>query len=82
MKAADQFTVDYLLLRGWILTDQREGFYRFYTKGLYTVRTRRNYFPLEVELFKNGKLVMASAIITVGMWKTKTKKFNFNERNV
>lgn len=80
----EQFTVNYLLLRGWVeeqIDSQpvREGMYRFYTKDSYKIRTRRNMFPLEIELFKDNKLIMCSYITTVAMWKVKTKKLN--ERN-
>lgn len=80
----EQFTVDYLLLKSWVeeqIDNQtvREGMYRFYTKDSYKIRTRRNMFPLEIELFKDNKLIMCSYITTVAMWKVKTKKLN--ERN-
>ena len=72
----EQFTVDYLLLNGWVESDIKEGMYRFYTKGVYKIRTRRNMFPLEVELFKNNVLIMASYIPTVKFWKFKTRKID------
>jgi len=76
----EQFTVDYLLLNSWVESTLKEGMYRFYTKDVFKIRTRRNMFPLEIELFKNNVLIMASYIPTVGFWKFKTRKLN--ERNL
>lgn len=72
-------TVDYFLIRQWreLLYSNgepvREGLYQFYVKDNFKIRTRRNYFPLEIELFKDNVLVVASAMPTIGVWTKKTK---------
>ena len=76
MKNSEQLTVDYFLLRQWVEDPTTEGMYHFYTKGKYKIRTRRNMFPLEIELFEDNVLIMCSYITTVGVWKKKTKKLN------
>lgn len=72
-------TIDYFLLRQWKELVHpngepvREGLYQFYVKDNFKIRTRRNYFPLEIELFKDGVLVVASAMPTIAFWNKKTK---------
>jgi hypothetical protein len=72
-------TIEYFLIRNWKQQIHangepvREGLYQFYVKDNFKIRTRRNYFPLEIELFKNDKLCVASAMPTIGFWNKKTK---------
>ena len=72
-------TVDYFLLRNWKQQmysngePVREGLYQFYVKDNFKIKTRRNYFPLEIELYKDDVLCVASAMPTVSVWNKKTK---------
>jgi len=79
-------TVDYFLIRQWrelmysttvdgftVLEPVREGLYQFYVKDNFKIKTRRNYFPLEIELFKDDVLILSSAMPTIGIWNKKTK---------
>ena len=70
----EQFTVEYLMLNGWVEASQ-VNLYRFYTKGKFTIKTRRNAFPLEIYLYKSNVLIMSAYIPTVNFWKTKTRKW-------
>jgi len=56
-----------------VLEPVREGLYEFYVKDNFKIRTRRNYFPLEIELFKDDVLILSSAMPTIGIWNKKTK---------
>jgi hypothetical protein len=62
-----------VLLRFTTYEPVKEGLYEFYVKDNFKIKTRRNYFPLEIELFKDDVLILSSAMPTIGVWTKKTK---------